>query len=912
VLKATVQNDSTQMGVTWNLSPASGAGSLSNVTTTSATYNPPAGALASPLTVTVTATSVSSTSVSAKATLTVPATVVVSVSPDSATVPAGSTQVLTASIQNDPGHAGVTWTISPASGAGTLSNVTSISATYNAPAGPPPSDVVVIVTATSVSSTSTSASATLTVPAAPASVVSVSPDTATVPAGSNQTFTATVQYDSGQKGVTWKISPASGAGTLSNITSTSVTYNAPAGPPPSDVAVTITATSVSNATASGTATVTLPASVVSISPGAATVPAGSSQVLTATVQYDPAQTGVSWSISPSSGAGTLTNLSSTSATYNAPASAPVSDLSASIKATSLTSAASGTAVITVPPIAVWVTPDSALIPVKSVQTFKATVQYDPTKGGVTWSLSQGAAACSSACGAVTVVDATTAKYSAPASVPTNPVTLTATSVNDTTKSGTASINVSTGTVQLSPDSLSFGIVRKYRSKVLNVTLSNVGASPLAVSGISVSGSFYSLQTSTCGSSVAAAASCDIGVKFTPRALGPRSGTLTITDSSSDSPQQVPLHGTGCLNCARMAAVRAAVASVTRVAAPAPTGPNGVGTRVLDLVDANRAEPFQGGDARRELLVRFWYPGAIKSECRQAPYTDPAVWDYFSKLLGVPLPAVRTHSCLAAPVLEGAWPVVVFTHGYTGTFTDYTFLFEDLASRGYVVASVDHTYEAAAVALPDGRLVKSVFGSPFSDAGRADNEALMSAEAVRLRDVQFVVDELARLNARPDSPFAGRIDTASIAIAGHSFGGLTALQAVLQDARIRAAVLIDGVVTEKAIEATEKPVLILDAGRMEWNDAERHLWDKLQGPRYAVNLRNSEHVAPTDAVWLARGAIWTGNMSPENTVAAVREYVAAFLEAHLLGRPAVPLLTHPSMRYPDTEVSGPAPIVRTAQ
>jgi dienelactone hydrolase len=354
-----------------------------------------------------------------------------------------------------------------------------------------------------------------------------------------------------------------------------------------------------------------------------------------------------------------------------------------------------------------------------------------------------------------------------------------------------------------------------------------------------------------------------------------------------------------------------MAAVKRVDVPAPTGPNSVGTRILDLVDANRADPFQGTDSRRELLVRLWYPRAVKGECRPAPYTDPAVWDYFSELLGSALPAVRTNSCLAAPILDGVWPVVIFSHGYTGTFTDYTFLFEDLASRGYVVASVDHTYEAAAVALPDGRVVKSVFGSPFSDSGRADREAFMSAEAVRVLDVQFVVDEIALLNTRPDSPFAGHLDTASIAVAGHSFGGLTALQAIQKDARIRAAVLIDGVVTDEAIEATEKPVLILDAGRVLWGDEERHLWDKLQGARYAVNLRNAEHVTPTDAVWLARGGVRTGNMSPENTVAAVREYVAAFLEAHLLGYPAAPLLTRPSPRYPDAEISGP-PLQRPMQ
>jgi predicted dienelactone hydrolase len=67
----------------------------------------------------------------------------------------------------------------------------------------------------------------------------------------------------------------------------------------------------------------------------------------------------------------------------------------------------------------------------------------------------------------------------------------------------------------------------------------------------------------------------------------------------------------------------------------------------------------------------------------------------SQLAAVPLPEVRTNSCLDAPITEGAHPVILFSHGYTGAFTDYTFIFEDLASPGYVVASVDHTYEAGA-------------------------------------------------------------------------------------------------------------------------------------------------------------------------------------------------------------------------
>ena len=124
---------------------------------------------------------------------------------------------------------------------------------------------------------------------------------------------------------------------------------------------------------------------------------------------------------------------------------------------------------------------------------------------------------------------------------------------------------------------------------------------------------------------------------------------------------------------------------------------------MDLVDSTRDDPFLANGTKRELLVRFWYPASLTQGCEPADYTSPTVWSYFSKLLEFPLPEVRTNSCLDAPITDGAHPVVVFTHGYTGTFTDYTFIFEDLASRGYVVASVDHTYEATAVEFPDGRL-----------------------------------------------------------------------------------------------------------------------------------------------------------------------------------------------------------------
>jgi dienelactone hydrolase len=321
-----------------------------------------------------------------------------------------------------------------------------------------------------------------------------------------------------------------------------------------------------------------------------------------------------------------------------------------------------------------------------------------------------------------------------------------------------------------------------------------------------------------------------------------------------------------------------------------------------MVDPRRDDPFAGNGSKRELLVRFWYPTPHNESCQPAAYTSPAVWNYFSQLAGLPAPEVRTNSCLETPISEGRHPVVVFTPGYTGTFTDYTYLFEDLASRGYVVAAVDHTYEATAVEFPDGRFVESVFGSHLAESTwRRDEQNLSLAVSVRLKDLKFIVDELARLNSEGSGPFAGRLDLDKVALAGHSLGGLTALRSVQQETRFKAAVLLDALMPDGSARITDTPVLVLAMGRTQWGDAECRLWSDLRGPRLAVNLNGAEHVTPTDAVWLAKGAIKTGPMGPERTITALRDYIAEFLDANLQGKLAGRLLTGPSSEYPDAEV-----------
>jgi hypothetical protein len=99
------------------------------------------------------------------------------------------------------------------------------------------------------------------------------------------------------------------------------------------------------------------------------------------------------------------------------------------------------------------------------------------------------------------------------------------------------------TVTLSPGSLNFGFQQiAVTSLPQTITLTNQQSVTLNISNISASGDFA--QTNTCGSTLAAGASCNIQVTFTPTATGSRQGILTVQDDAGNSPQTANLSGTG--------------------------------------------------------------------------------------------------------------------------------------------------------------------------------------------------------------------------------------------------------------------------------------------------------------------------------------------------------------------------------
>ena len=78
------------------------------------------------------------------------------------------------------------------------------------------------------------------------------------------------------------------------------------------------------------------------------------------------------------------------------------------------------------------------------------------------------------------------------------------------------------------------------SAAKTVALTNTGTVALAIASIATASGFT--ETNNCGGTVAPGGACTVNVKFAPIAAGSRSGSLTIADNATGSPQTVSLSG----------------------------------------------------------------------------------------------------------------------------------------------------------------------------------------------------------------------------------------------------------------------------------------------------------------------------------------------------------------------------------
>lgn len=254
------------------------------------------------------------------------------------------------------------------------------------------------------------------------------------------------------------------------------------------------------------------------------------------------------------------------------------------------------------------------------------------------------------------------------------------------------------------------------------------------------------------------------------------------------------------------------------------GPYAVGVVDGEVVDTHYPPIRETEAAGRRLLLRAWYPALAEGPPRG--YLDDgdedlvrAFFDNASGLLPVgwldELRAVTTYSSVGAVPAEGRFPTLLYSHGALSWVGQNTPLMEHLASQGYVVLSIGHSREAAAVRARDGAVQPSdpaflaamtsqaaasaaakLAGSP-ADRLAATRQSIESGPVTRwaqrwVDDQRAVLDALA--SGRVTGPAADLVATCDldrVGVLGMSFGGAAAVSAAQQDKRVKAVVNIDG-------------------------------------------------------------------------------------------------------------------------
>ncbi|MEV0581820.1 lipase [Nonomuraea sp. NPDC050310] len=375
----------------------------------------------------------------------------------------------------------------------------------------------------------------------------------------------------------------------------------------------------------------------------------------------------------------------------------------------------------------------------------------------------------------------------------------------------------------------------------------------------------------------------------------------------------------------LAALVTAAGLIGALTLPVPTGPREVGTVALHLVDRSRPEPWVAGRPYRELMVSVWYPAAGSRRLPYAPHMTRRAGEDFGQTVApamfgtkpgeVDWTGTKTHARYGAPVKGGKLPVVLFSPGFGAPRSVGTAIVEDLASRGYIVVSIDHTYEAAQVEFPGGRLERAKLPA------QPDTADMLKALRTRVADSRFVLDQLDRL-ARGHNPDAARrrlpgglpgaLDLSRTGMIGHSMGGSTAAEATHDDPRVDAGVNLDGGHRGPVAQSgVAKPFLQMAAQphTRESDASWRTFWERSTGWKRELRFTGAEHYSFTDLQTLGpqvpgvpearlRGLL--GTIDPERSLAAQRAYAAAFFDLHLKGR-QTPLFDAPSAEHPDVEL-----------
>ena len=337
--------------------------------------------------------------------------------------------------------------------------------------------------------------------------------------------------------------------------------------------------------------------------------------------------------------------------------------------------------------------------------------------------------------------------------------------------------------------------------------------------------------------------------------------------------------------------------------PYPGGNYNIGTETFHWVDSLRPELFtpENNSDVREIMVQAWYPAEVPDSINPETYLDHI--DYRAATIAaagkIPsffpqhLEYITTNSHKNVPFIgnDSLAPILIFSHGITGSRHLHQAMFEYLASRGFIVFAPDHSFDANLTIFPDGHIAN--YRSDITGHPDSINIRKMQIKT-RSSDISFIIDQLESIQSGDlKSTLTGNIDLNTIAVGGHSYGGATATVASHNDPRIKACVVLDSwfsPVPDKTIESgIQVPFLFM--GRPTWEESDYpdnylkldRLLANSPNPKYRLIIKKTQHLDYTDAPLFSPIISYVLEIGPipaSTSIPLMNQLTYGFLRKHL--------------------------------
>jgi dienelactone hydrolase len=340
----------------------------------------------------------------------------------------------------------------------------------------------------------------------------------------------------------------------------------------------------------------------------------------------------------------------------------------------------------------------------------------------------------------------------------------------------------------------------------------------------------------------------------------------------------------------------------------PRGPFPVGTQTFVLTDDSRPELYSGRDEPRKFMLQVWYPTDPDPDAQRAPWMNDAhiYARELASYLGLPdflldhLELVKTPAYLNTRLepYNSTYPLVIFSHGWSGFAAQNTGQAIELASRGYVVAALQHTYGAVVTVFPDGEI--AYINHDALPEGLPEDEYETAARILAEQwagDISFALDYLENENLDPASQFYSVLDNTSTGVFGHSTGGGAAIQFCGSDSRCKAVLGMDPFMTPVSQQILEQGIaqpafFMFSQGWADDTDSKNNRLFKqfrasLTQSIHVIGIKGTTHYDFSDLPMLSPVASRLGLKGPldgERVIEITNTYLIDFFDLTLKGRP----------------------------